>query len=211
MGNIFFDLDGTLIESRPRLYQLFQHMVPSSKLTFDEYWLYKRNKITHREILQHAFSYTDDEIKRFEREWLTCIELPEWLALDKPFEGVSDYLSALKNKNRLFIVTARQSENQALEQINHFGWLKYVESVFVTGQIQEKHDLIKGRINVTPEDWFVGDTGKDIQTGKHLGINTAAVLTGFLSEKKILEYNPDIIEKEVVNLDFTKLNLKEKL
>jgi phosphoglycolate phosphatase len=211
MGNIFFDLDGTLIESRPRLYQLFQHMVPSSKLTFDEYWLYKRNKITHREILQYAFSYKDEEIIEFEKEWLQCIELPEWLALDKPFEGMSDYLAELKDTNKLFIVTARQSERQALDQINQFDWSKYVEKVFVTGQTQEKYDLIKNGINVSPKDWFVGDTGKDIQTGKRLGINTAAVLTGFLSEKKILEYNPDIIEKAVVNLDFTKLGLKTKI
>ncbi|MVN21010.1 HAD family hydrolase [Mucilaginibacter arboris] len=204
MENIFFDLDGTLIESRPRLYQLFQNMIPSSKLSFDEYWTYKRNKISHKEILQNVFSYSLEDISKFEKEWLERIELPEWLVLDTPFEGISDYLNKLKYTYKIFIVTSRQSEKRALEQIDQFGWLDVVKKVFVTGQTQEKHDLIKNGVTIHSKDWFVGDTGKDIQTGKRLGINTAAVLTGFLNEKKLLEYKPDIIEREVIKLNFNK-------
>ena len=46
--NIFFDLDGTLIDSKLRLYSLFQKLVPESILTYDEYWKYKMNKISHQ-------------------------------------------------------------------------------------------------------------------------------------------------------------------
>lgn len=202
MKNIIFDLDGTLIESRPRLYQLFQYMVPSSKLTFDEYWQYKRAKITHKQILQNLFSYTLKDVGEFENEWLTRIELPEWLILDKPFDGVSDYLKRLSRPYKLFIVTARQSERMALEQISQFGWLEIVEKVLVTGQKQDKYDLIKNKLILNREDWFVGDTGKDIQTGKKLCVNTAAVLSGFLSKESLLQYDPDLIEENVMKLNF---------
>lgn len=206
MENIFFDLDGTLLESRPRLYKLFQQMVPLSGLSFDEYWALKRNKTAHKEILRNLFNYQPIEINRFEADWLKQIELPEWLLLDEPFEGISDYLKALKKTHKVFIVTSRQSEKMAVEQMDRFGWLEVVDKLLVTGQVQEKYDLIKNEVKVSSGDWLVGDTGKDIETGKRLGINTAAVLTGFLSREKLAEYEPDIIETEVTRLNFSQLN-----
>jgi phosphoglycolate phosphatase len=206
MDNIFFDLDGTLLESRPRLYQLFQYMVPSSKLSFDEYWALKRNKVAHKQILKNQFLYTAEDIKKFEEDWLKQIELPGWLALDEPFDGISDYLRSLKQTHKVFIVTSRQSEKMAIEQMDSLGWLDLIDKLLVTGQVKEKYDLIKNEAKIGLGDWLVGDTGKDIQTGKQLGINTAAVLTGFLNEEKLAEYEPDIIETEVTRLNFNKLN-----
>jgi len=202
MNNIFFDLDGTLLESRPRLYRLFQYMVPSSRLSFDEYWELKRNKIAHKEILKDLFNYRQEDISKFEEDWLKQIELPEWLVWDEPFEGVSGYLGELKNTHKVFIVTSRQSEKMAFDQINKFGWLELVDRVLVTGQVQEKYDLIKNEVKVGSEDWLVGDTGKDIQTGKQLGVKTAAVLSGFMNEEKLRGYNPDRILKDVLELKF---------
>ena len=42
---IFFDLDGTLINSKMRLYSLFQELVSASNLSFDEYWNLKKKKL----------------------------------------------------------------------------------------------------------------------------------------------------------------------
>lgn len=199
---IFFDLDGTLIDSRGRLYRLFQHLVPASTLSFDEYWNYKRNKIDHREMLKKFFSFSQDEIFLFQENWLDQIELPQWLALDKPFRGVTEYLLELKKQHELYIVTARQFENILLSQLTDFGWNGIFVKVFVTAQKTEKADMIKKAVATNETDWFVGDTGKDIQTGKSLGLRTAAVLSGFLSKEKLQEYEPEIIVDNVINLDF---------
>ena len=59
--NIFFDLDGTLIDSRLRLYKLFQDLVSSSNLTFSDYWNLKRNKISHKKILTTKFAYSEKD------------------------------------------------------------------------------------------------------------------------------------------------------
>lgn len=201
--NIFFDLDGTLIDSRKRLYFLFQHLVAESMFSFDEYWIFKRDKVSHREILIHQFNYSEDKVKEFEENWMKRIELPEWLALDSPFDGVFDFLNELKKVHKLFLVTARQSESIALKQVDEYGWMPIFEKILVTAQKQEKFDLIVNTVEVKEHDWFVGDTGKDIQTGKELGINTAAVLSGFLSRKRLLEYAPDLIEVDVTKLKFT--------
>ena len=44
---------------------------------------------------------------------------------------------------------------------------------------------------------MVGDTGIDIIEGQKLIMNTIAVLSGFLSEKKLIKYNPDKIVSNV--------------
>jgi phosphoglycolate phosphatase len=197
--NIFFDLDGTLIDSRERLYQVFQFLVPNSNMSFNEYWDLKRNKINHKEILTNKFNYSDEQFKVFELDWMNNIEKEEWLDLDVPFEGVSDLLNALYKKYTLFVVTARQSETLAIQQIKKFGWEHYFKQILVTCQKQEKLDLIKKSTNVNDNDWFIGDTGKDIQTGKLLGINTAGVLTGFLNFQCLNSYNPNIIIEKVTD------------
>ena len=204
--NIFFDLDGTLLDSRERLYQLFQHLVPDSKLSFKEYWEFKRNKTGHREILETYFSYSEEAFYSFERMWMENIELPEWLALDKPFEGVTNYLRELKTKHSLYLVTARQFEDIATQQINQSGWKGIFKKILVTRNKMDKYNLVKAAVKISGEDWFVGDTGKDIQTGKRLGINTAAVLSGFLNKNKLEEYNPDLIVDSIKELNFKTLN-----
>lgn len=204
--NIYFDLDGTLIDSRRRLYLLFNQLVPESDLSFDAYWDLKRNKINHHQILTSRFSYNSESLNVFETQWMENIEKAEWLAHDKPFEGVTSFLQRLKEKCFLYLITARQSENMALTQIKFFGWESLFAKVLVTGLKREKYDLISENV-LGKEDWLVGDTGKDILTGKKLGIKTAAVLSGFLNQQKLLEYHPDIIVNYVTDLIFNKTSI----
>ena len=199
--NIFFDLDGTLIDSKDRLYQLFQHLVPQSGLTYDKYWQLKQNKISHKQILAGQFNYTNEEFATFEANWMARIELKEWLALDKPFNGVGAYLKKLAKQHTLYLVTSRQSEENTLKQITGYGWTPLFKQLLVTKQKIEKAELLK-EIEIDANDWFVGDTGKDIQTGKKLGIKTAAVLSGFLNKEKLGEYKPDVIEFNVTDIKF---------
>lgn len=197
---IFFDLDGTLIDSKQRLFRLFHHLVKEADFTFDAYWDLKRNKINHGEILKRYFSYSDQAIKEFEKIWMINIEQDEWLELDKPFEGVNEFLFELKKTHQLYLVTARQSELQALNQINRFGWQGIFDHVFVTSQKEEKAAAIQKLLKTNPADWMIGDTGKDVEAGKEMGINTAAVLSGFRNRADLETYKPTIIIDSV--LDF---------
>lgn len=189
---IFFDLDGTLIDSRKRMYNLFQHLVSESKLTYEDYWELKRNKIDHQEILLTKFLYSEVEYENFVKNWMDKIELPEWLALDQPFPGVTKYLFALSQRHSLYIITARQSTDRALKQVENYGWTGFFENVFVTNLQKEKFEVLKNVI-IEQTDWLIGDTGNDIMTGKKLGMKTAAVLSGFLCKEKLVEYQPDMI------------------
>ena len=48
--NIFFDLDGTLIDCKKRLYNLFTDLAPSHGLTFEDYASLKSKQVNKREI-----------------------------------------------------------------------------------------------------------------------------------------------------------------
>ncbi|KAF2513531.1 HAD family hydrolase [Flavobacterium foetidum] len=199
---IFFDLDGTLLDSKPRLYHLFQFLVPTSKLTFEEYWKLKKDKIPHKEILIKYFGYKDDEVLKFNTEWMELIESAEWLAYDKLFNGVKTFLEFLKSENELYLVTARQYEDVVINQIENLGLKGIFNDILVTLQKTDKEELIRNRCAMNENDWIVGDTGKDVETGKNLGIRTCAVLTGFLSNEQLLTYSPDVIVSDVTLLKF---------
>lgn len=191
--NIFFDLDGTLIDSRPRLYQLFQYLVKDSKLSFDAYWELKRNKVNHYQILTSTFNYTEAQYSEFVTAWMVEIELKKWLDIDTTFEGVEKLLAALSERYSLYVVTARQSVTNTIQQLDQFGWNKYISSTLITEQKYSKTHLIKNSFYVSKEDWFIGDTGKDIEAGKELGVKTAAVLSGFMNKQCLKQYSPDVI------------------
>lgn len=200
---IFFDLDGTLIDSKQRLYELFQSLVPQSTFNFKEYWDLKQNKISHKSILKNYFGFDQNKIYLFDQEWMSKIESDEYLKFDKPFEGVTEFLLSLKKRDiELYIITARQLKNKLLSQLDLFGWLKIFNDILVTEHKVNKEDLIKPLLNDDLNNWIIGDTGQDIQVGKKLYFKTAAVLSGFLNRKSLLPYHPDKIVNKITDLNF---------
>jgi phosphoglycolate phosphatase len=191
--NLVFDLDGTLIDSRPRLYRLFQQLAPDSTLTHETYWAFKQDKISNETILAQQFGYTTAAIGSFVDAWMDLIEAPEFLALDSNFPGMAETLERLRGQAVLHVCTARQHRQPALDQLERLGLLGYFSSVLVTQQRHDKQELIAAIPGLGTDDWILGDTGKDVQIGRALNMKTCAVLSGFLSEKSLLAYQPDLI------------------
>ena len=193
MVNLIFDLDGTLIDSRLRLYRLFQQLVPTSSLTYESYWAFKRQKISNETILATQFNWGPTKIERFLIDWMNLIETPQYLALDINFPGMQQALNRLKKKARLYVCTARQHQKLAVDQLADLGLEPYFERIMVTERKRTKEDLIITIPDLGQDDWVIGDTGKDIQVGQNLGIRTCGVLSGFLNEKALRSYMPEII------------------
>ncbi len=197
--NLIFDLDGTLIDARERLYRLFQHLVRCSNLSFEDYWHRKRGKVSNETILTGELGYSVDATRQFICEWMELIEAPDFLAFDATIPGVESKLGELREKASLHVCTARQSRERVLIQLDRLELLPYFDNVLVTEQKDEKSELLATLRDLAPNDWILGDTGKDVQTGRALGIRTCAVLTGFLSEASLRPYRPDLVLPSVVN------------
>ena len=191
--NLIFDLDGTLIDSRLRLYKLFQQLVPTSELTYQDYWAFKQENVSNEDILIKEFRFDAAAIKRFVTDWMGNIEAPEFLALDKNLPGMHATLAELCEQANLYVCTARQYSIPLLNQLERLRLLYYFDEVMVTEQTRSKEELLRTLPSLASQDWMIGDTGKDIQVGQMLGIKTCAVLSGFLNEKALLNYGPDLI------------------
>ena len=197
--NIFFDLDGTLLDSKKRLYTLFQNLVPNSGLSMEEYWELKRNNIDHRNILSKKFNYSEKDYNQFEKIFLEKIEQLDYLKLDTIFIGVYELLDALIQENNVFLVTSRKNKVNALIQLKLFDICKYFKDVLITGYYYDKAELI-GMIKYQKEDFIIGDSGYDILTGQQLGIHTIAVSYGFLNKQILENYKPEFIVDNLVEI-----------
>jgi phosphoglycolate phosphatase len=194
--NIFFDLDGTLIDAKKRLYSLFQALVPESKFTIEEYWHLKRSKINHKKILTERLGYSETAFADFEKYWLDLIETKEYLRKDIVYTGVLETLKILQQKFVLNVVTARQSIENTYWQLKKLGLYNFFSDILITGHKTTKPDLLSGKAK--SEDFIVGDTGQDIIDGKSLHMNTISVSHGFVAREMLIEYEPDFL---IDNLD----------
>jgi len=130
---------------------------------------------------------------------MALIESPSFLEMDANFTGMHETLEELKESARLYVCTARQFVDPVYVQLETLNLLEYFDEVMVTEQRNTKEFLIAQKVpNLTPNDWVVGDTGKDVQVGMALGVNTCAVLTGFMTADALSRYSPKIILESVI-------------
>ncbi len=194
--NIIFDLDGTLIDSSERLYQLFQYLVPMSQLSKNEYWNLKRNKIDHKMILEKYFK--DIKFEDFNDRWMDLIETEEYLKLDKNYPNTIEILENLSQKCTLILLTARQSKKELDNELKRLGIIGFFSPIIVTEGTKSKKKLLldavnNGLITKNPNDLFVSDMGKDILFGKECSYITIGISHGFMSKEKLIEYKPKYI------------------
>ena len=205
MANIFFDLDGTLLDSKVRVFELFKHLTNNTTIDSCQYWNLKKAMFSNEWILKNKLNYNSKQIDTFFAKWMKLIEAKEFLDIDKPFNYTRKTLEIVKKLNyNIWIISARQYKLKAIQQINAFKLDEYLKGVLITKQNESKYSCVKNKcIKITPDDYFVGDTGIDIEAGKRLVIKTVAVLSGFRSENILKKYKPDFIFKNALDFVLT--------
>lgn len=192
--NIFFDLDGTLIDASERLYKLFIDLIPYCKLTKQEYWSLKRQNIKHKTIIENFCSnYNFDD---FESKWLNNIENINYLSYDKIFDDTINILQylTLSKKYNLYLLTARQSKENLYKELTKFQILNFFKNIFITKQKYTKTEIINQQFfNLSNDDFIVGDTINDILCGKELNIKTIALTNGFINKNILEKYQPNYL------------------
>lgn len=199
MRNIFFDFDGTLINSQYRQYYLFKELCPEFDMNYDEYWAIKRKRINQTEFLKKYYNYDDDKILNFKKQWLTKIEEEERLNQDFLIDGILNILINLSKIHNLYIVTNRQSRQLAIKQIENLNITHFFKQIFITEQNKTKVELIKHI--AAKGDFLISDTGEDINCAKQLGINSIAVSWGILDKDILKEYEPTKIIEKVTEIE----------
>lgn len=194
MKRIFSDLDGTLIDSRQRLYSLFTSIVPEAvSLSFDEYWKIKLMGLKHDQILAGKFNYTKAAVEHFEAQWMEKIENPVWLKIDKLFHFTIPSLRKLKSAGfQIIIVTTRRNKTTAQEQLRDLGLIEETDCIIISEKRMNKVQAVCHFFdNFSSDDIFVGDTEEDINAARDLAISAAGVCSGFRSREQLASLHPE--------------------
>lgn len=195
---IFFDLDGTLIDTSERHHRVYKDIlefygIPNT-LSKEKFWGEKRKGKKTVELLPETSS--KEFVQTFMDEWLKRIENRKYLKYDYLLPGVLDVLSILKNKSDLILVTLRNNKENLFWELNNLGLIKYFKEILVDSPMKPKNKtlLIKNYIERHSRDdnfIIVGDTEVDISSGKELGILIIAVSWGIRSEDFLKKLTPN--------------------
>ena len=209
-GIIFLDLDGTLLDTSPRHYKLYQDIlnekgVPESKVSPEKFWNMKRAGIKTRDILPLSFS--EEAIVNFEEEWLQKIEKKSYLQYDELFPGTKNVLFNLNKEFDLVLVTLRNNTENLNWELSKLGLKSYFRSI-ISGKGPKKK-LVESYLMDRPNERciIVGDTEEDIKTGLEQKMLTISVTCGIRSREFLEQFNPDfcidsiheIVDKLVFN------------
>jgi phosphoglycolate phosphatase len=198
---LFFDLDGTLTDSRPGILASMRHALTTlgREIPPDEALSRFIGPPTHdafRELLQSNDPELNARTIGIYRERYAKLGLFE----SSVYPGISVGLNALREANyRLFVVTSKP-EVFANTIIDHFQLREYFSHVYgseLSGERSNKGELIAHVLRsegISPASaWMIGDRLHDVLGAKRNDLRVAGVLWGYGSRDELSEAGADTL------------------
>jgi len=208
---ILLDLDGPLLDGRQRHYHCYRNILKQrgfEPVGIDEYWETKRALVNRRALLNMSGAgiiYDD-----FLVAWLSVIESPELLALDRVQGGAVECLRGWKERGiELILVTMRKNKRGLEDQLNVTGLRQYLDGVLVSDHAdggEGKAEVVREFHLVNPDDGFedytlwVGDTEADWAAARSLGCDVALVSNGLRNEEYLRSLNAARVVPSIASL-----------
>lgn len=209
MRNIFFDLDGTLTNSKEGiinsvLYALNKMKIQEQNITSLNSFIGPPLKNSFKE----KYALSDQDANRaveYYREYFSEKGLYE----NQLYDGIEKILIAMKQANmRLWVVTSKP-KIYADKIISYFSLLDYFESVIgsnLDNTLTDKTELIAHTLDKIAQGLelkncvMIGDRKHDIIGAKNNNIKSCGVLYGFGSKQEIMRAAPDYISETTSGL-----------
>lgn len=203
---IFFDLDGTIVDSRDAYLE-------AAKIAFQAMGLKSPTLATALEIPRRLEqSQPINEIIKVDSSRFLQVYLSAYYAVSaektKPIPGIDAALELLSKRAKLALITMRNVPRKTVAaELAHFGIAKYFTYI-LTAQDTHKpkpspEALIKTvkALDVQMCDCvIVGDSVNDVRAGKAAGTKTVAVLSGLFTCEELAREKPDLIIEDATKL-----------
>lgn len=187
---IFFDLDGTLIDSSLRHKVLFQRAVEEICGTIEdcvvkEYFEYKRRGYSTYKYTKEKMGLSDIEIQKICTLWQKGIEKEEALRTDSLYEESLYVLKMLKDKKvDIVYVSARNNEKGTMKELSRLGIDVYAQEIFIVGTKDALSNKIRAiQKTKMQDDIVVGDTEIDYSLAQNLGLRSIILNRGFRNKE----------------------------
>ena len=203
---IMFDLDGTLLDTRPAY-------IETARIAFEETGqqppevkvaLEIPKRIERKQNIKDIIMTDTSEFLEVYLETFYRISASK----TQPFPCVANALEVLSQQTKLAVITMRfVSGNSVIKELQQFKLNRYFSQV-VTGLDTHKPkpspEALKKAVaamNVEiSECLIVGDSVVDVEAGKAAGSKTVAVLTGLYSRDELEKASPDLIINNISEL-----------
>jgi len=201
---IFFDLDGTLTDSKPGIVKSMQHALAHYNINVED-----TDSLTPfvgpplRDTFKNFYGFSpeqSEEAVKIYRERYSTIGLFE----NELYEGIDDLCFELKKSDKILIVASSKPRVFIIQILEHFGIDKYFDVVVgseLDGTRDSKIEVIKECFNqlakLTDYDIsdcvMVGDRMFDIDASNELSMPNIGVSYGFGSVEELKEHNAHVI------------------
>ncbi|MFT4637793.1 MAG: phosphoglycolate phosphatase [Verrucomicrobiales bacterium] len=193
---VFFDLDGTLLDSLGDLAESMNAVLRENDLPthdLDAFRFFIGDGIlalVKRSLPEHLH---DDTSLQIFLDLYRASYAERW-HLSKPFPGIADLLDALLERNIALGVVSNKpdafTQKCVTELFPQWTWDAVVGQL---DHVPSKPDPsgalnMAKQLGISPEScWFVGDSDVDMQTGVNAGMHVVGVAWGFRPESELLE------------------------
>jgi len=191
--HLFFDLDGTLTDSRPGILASLRHALAEMGIEAppDEALLRFIGPPTHdafRELLNSSDAELNARAIAIYRQRYAKLGLFE----NSVYPGIAAGLRVLSEAGFPLVVVTSKPEVFANQIIDHFELREYFDHVYgseLTGERSHKGELIAhvlDRENLSKtQAWMIGDRLHDIKGAMQNGLPSAGVLWGYGSREEL--------------------------
>lgn len=189
MNAVFFDMDGTLIDSRADLgatVNFTRAALGLAPIPLEEAISYVGNGA--RFLLEHAIP---EWAGRFDEIWPMYVEQYRAHMLDRTtlYPGVRATLAELHDRGWLMGINTNKPNFACRAILEHFGLARYFGNAVVAGgdcpemkpsglPLRQAASQLNGH-RLSAHDWMVGDNWTDLDSGSNAGIKTAFCTFGF--------------------------------
>ncbi len=197
--NIIFDWSGTLVDDLPAVWEATNYVLTQSKrpeLTLDQFraefclpfTLFYERHVPHvaMEQLEEWFH------SRFRQVQSSVCELPY----------ARNFLEFCRERGvRTFLLSTVHTDHFAV-QAEVTGFAEFLERPYVNvwDKRQKIHDILADNKLAPDETLFIGDMQHDIETARHGGVHSCAVLTGYNTLDQLRAAQPDLVVEHLGEL-----------
>ena len=197
--NVIFDWSGTLVDDLPAVWRATNYVLlqaQRAEMTLEQF---------RAEFALPFTAFYDRHIPH-----IALPQLEEWF--HTRFRQVQDSVCELpharvflefcrQNKLRTFLLSTVHRDHFGV-QVAVTGFGEFIDRAYVNVWDKRKkiHEILRENQLVPAETMFVGDMQHDIETAKHGGIHSCAVLTGYNTLEQLRAAEPDLIVEHLGEL-----------
>lgn len=190
--NVIFDWSGTLVDDLPAVWQASNHVLREAgvkEMTLEEF--------------RSEFSLPFTRFYNRHVPHVSLAQLETWF--HAAFRGVQDSVVPLPHARaflefcrarglRTFLLSTVHPDHFAV-QARTSGFAEFLDHPYlgIWDKREKIHDILRSHSLLPGETVFIGDMQHDIETARHGGVHSCAVLTGYNRVEQLREAGPDLI------------------